>query len=114
VTTAFPRLGRATLSALFTRCGASYCFPSGENSLFLKFETPSGTLAIEGFATGGTFSATGTWDVASGISTGRFAGATGSGTWSATFTPTGPGGPGGTTPGTLAISLTGSLSHGSG
>jgi hypothetical protein len=51
--------------------------------------------------------------VFSGVSTGRFARATGSGTWSATFTPTGPGDQYGQTLGTLAISLSGSLSLGS-
>jgi hypothetical protein len=111
----FPHIGRATLSVGFTRCGASYCGPNGENYLFLNFVTPSGaTLVVSGYATGGLFTANGTWDIFSGPSTGRFADATGSGTWSASFTATGPGDPlTGLTPGTLAISLAGSLSLGS-
>ena len=113
-TAAFPRIGRATLTASFFRCGASYCFPSGENFLSLTFVTPSGaTLVLGGGATGGTFSASGTWEAFPGGSSGRFADVTGSGVWSATFTPTGPGDFNGT-PGTLAISVSGSLSFGSG
>src|SRR5438034_179978 len=56
-TGAFPHVGRATLSAGFTRCGASYCGPSGENYLFLTFTTSSGAMvALSGYATGGLFS----------------------------------------------------------
>ena len=114
-TAAFPRIGRATLTAGFFRCGPSYCFPNGDNFLSLTFVTPSGaTLVLGGGATGGTFTASGTWEAFPGGSSGRFGGVTGSGTWSATFTPTGPGGPGGQTPGTLAISISGTLSLASG
>jgi hypothetical protein len=94
---AFQRIGKASLTEIFSRCDASYCFPNGqdtngENSMSMNFVTPSGdTLLLVGDGLGQTFtqsgySGSGTWTVWSPASTGRFARATGSGTYTATFT----------------------------
>jgi hypothetical protein len=87
-TGAFPRIGRATLSATYFRCPrAYYCTqPNGDSVLSLQFVTPTGdTLTLVGY---GDDTGTGTWMV--GSSTGRFAKATGSGTYSVTYSYTGP------------------------
>lgn len=112
---AFARIGRASVSEVFDRCGPSYCYPDGQNHVSMAFVTRSGdTLLLVGGGLGTTFTpsgftGTGSWFVWSPASTGRFAGATGSGTYTATFTFNGvfvyP-----YSYGTLDITLSGNLS----
>ena len=114
-TTGIPRLGRATLTVDFFVCGASYCPPGGQASVFIVIVTRSGDrLQLETVVTsisrlGTAETASGTWTVFSNTSTGKFASAIGSGTFTVTSTTTGPGGPGGA-PAVLTISLDGTLS----
>jgi hypothetical protein len=87
----FPMIGRATLDASLSRCSPAYCYPDGDNSLVLIFTTQNGDrvwLVGDGLGTTDTasgFTGTGTWSVYDPLSTGRFASATGSGTYTATF-----------------------------
>ena len=77
--TAIPRVGRATVSGNITRCG-SLCAPAERGTrLSLVFTTPSGdTLTLGGFQHA-SVSPPLTWSVVDG--TGRFADASGSGTY---------------------------------
>jgi hypothetical protein len=120
-TGAFRRIGKASLAETFSRCDPSYCFPNGqdtngENSMSMTFVTSSGDeLMLVGDGLGQTltqsgYGGSGTWTVWSPGSTGRFARATGSGTYTATFTYTAFGFP--YSSGTLSITLSGNLSLG--
>jgi hypothetical protein len=84
-----PRIGRATVSGEISECG-SLCGPEERGTtLFLMFTTPSGdTLTLGGFKHA-SVSAPLTWSVIGG--TGRFAHASGSGTYTfdAAFLPAG-------------------------
>jgi hypothetical protein len=106
-------IGRATLTADFGVCGVLRCFPDGFSSLGLQFVTPSGdTLWIVGTGTGTLATpehGAGTWSVSS-ASTGRFAGATGTGTYAASVIVTGPS-TGGPAPSELTFSLTGTITR---
>jgi hypothetical protein len=114
----FPHIGLATLDASLSRCSPAYCYPDGDNSLGLIFTTQNGDrlwLVGDGLGTTDTasgFTGTGTWSVYNPLSTGRFASATGSGTYTATFTYNGqyeyP-----FRLGTLSIMLSGNLGFGS-
>lgn len=85
-----PRIGRATVSGGISQCGSLLCGPAeAGTTLSLVFTTPSGgTLTLGGFRHA---SSTGplTWTVVDG--TGRFADASGSGTYTfdAAFLPEG-------------------------
>ena len=113
----FPHIGLATLDATLQRCNPAYCYPNGDNFLGLIFTTKNGDrlwLVGDGLGTTDTasgFTGTGTWSVVNPGSTGRFARATGSGTYTATFTYNGifeyP-----FNLGTLSITLSGNLSFG--
>jgi len=114
----FPHIGRATVDESLSRCGPAYCYPDGDNFLVLIFTTPNGDrlwLVGDGLGTTDTassFTGTGTWSVYNPLSTGRFASATGSGTYTATFTYNGqfeyP-----FSLGTLSVTLSGNLGFGS-
>jgi hypothetical protein len=114
----FPRIGRATVDESLSRCSAAYCYPDGDNFVGLIFTTQNGDqlwLVGDGLGTTDTasgFTGTGTWSVYNPLSTGRFASATGSGTYTATFTYNGqyeyP-----FSLGTLSITLSGNLGFGS-
>jgi hypothetical protein len=90
----FPHLGRAKVDEGFGRCDPSYCYPDGSNHVNVVFTAQNGDqlwLSGDGLATVGTdanYTGTGTWSVYQPLSTGRFASAQGSGTYTATFTTT--------------------------
>jgi hypothetical protein len=91
-TVVLPGIGRATLTVGLTSSGPLNFPPNGATFLSVYITTASGdTLVIFGSAATGTTSvpllASGTWSV-SPLSTGRFAAATGSGTWSVILTVT--------------------------
>jgi hypothetical protein len=106
-----PGIGRATLTAEFFVCGVVGCFPDGFSSLSLQFATPSGdTLWIVGTGTLATpENGAGAWSVSS-ASTGRFAGATGAGIYTASVIVTGTS-TGGPAPSELTFSLTGTITR---
>ena len=108
-----PRIGRATLTAVFGVCGVVGCFHDGSSLLSLQFVTPSGdTLWIIGTGTGTLAvpeNGAGTWSVSS-ASTGRFAAASGAGTYTASVIVTGPSS-GGPAPSELTFSLTGTITR---
>ena len=107
-----PGIGRATLTARLFVCGVTYCFPNGSSLLSLRFDTPSGdTLLIFGTGPGSLAvpESAGTWSVSS-ASTGRFARASGAGTYTASVIVTGPGS-GGPAPSELTFSLTGTITR---
>jgi hypothetical protein len=108
-----PGIGRATLTAEFFVCGVVGCFPDGFSSLSLQFATPSGdTLWIVGTGTGTLATpenGAGAWSVSS-ASTGRFAGATGAGIYTASVIVTGTS-TGGPAPSELTFSLTGTITR---
>jgi hypothetical protein len=116
VTAVVPRLGRVTYVASLDVCG-SPCQPSGRTQFTIQFTAPSGdTLVLGGSIDSGSLgneeSGSGTWTVLA--ASGRFAGMTGSGSWSATATMTGPPSPPGGPPGIgsiLTFSVTGSLTR---
>ena len=114
-TTGIPRLGRAALGVQFIVCGASRGPPSGQANVGVTIVARSGdTLQLSTVATSTSGlaspeTASGTWTVNMSGSTGKFASATGSGTFTVTSTVTGVGGPAGA-PALLTISLDGTLS----
>jgi hypothetical protein len=87
-----PRLGTATLTTFFIQCfGGIYVCDPEYSDLLLTFEVHGSTLMIDAYAASlgevttnsdgqPELDVTGTWTVLSGA-TGRFAGATGSGTF---------------------------------
>ena len=86
-----PIIGRATVSGYWYWCGT----PCGDDSgtgLLLLFDTPSGTLRIDGLNRGlfpgdSNLTWSVTTDTFSLTSTGRFASASGSGRWSVSGDP---------------------------
>lgn len=109
-TVVLPRLGRVTLTASLSVCGASRCLPNGQTTFSVVLTAPSGDELFIGGTTSsgslGTQSGSGTWTVGG---TGRFANATGSGTWSAATTFGAPLPDGGGTPTALTFSIAGSI-----
>ena len=85
----FPRIGRATVSGYIEWCGVTFYSPCPERNgttLSLLFSTPSGdTLTLAGYNPIGDSPIT--WRVSDG--TGRFAGASGAGTYTYDILPDG-------------------------